>query len=77
MGIPLNTVRDDDVLKDALALSEYVFPVVFANDGREISSGDAVYRISDRMKGLGFGRMMVIDAAHLSAEMISLTALEN
>ena len=77
LGIPLNTVSGDDVLKDALTLSEYVVPVVFANDEREISSGDAVYRISDRMRELGFGRMMVIDTVHLSAEMISLAAFEN
>lgn len=77
LGIPLNTVSGDDVLTDALTLSEYVFPVVFARDDREISSGDAVYRISDRMKKLGFGRMMVVDTVHLSAEMMSLTVSEN
>lgn len=77
LGIPLNTVRGDDVLTDALSLSEYVFPVVFSRNDREIASGEAVYRISDRMRKLGFGRMMVIDTVHLSAEMMPLTALVN
>lgn len=76
LGIPVNTVRDEDVLTDALDLSEYVFPVAFSKDGREISGGEGVYRIADRMKKLGFQRMMVIDTDHLSAEMMSFSEPE-
>lgn len=77
LGIPVNTVKDDDVLSDALDLSDYVFPVVFSKGGREISGGEGVYRIADRMEGIGFTRMLVIDTDQLSAEMMSFRESEN
>lgn len=72
VGIPLNTVDDEDVLIDACSMSESVFPVAFMESGRGISTGKTKEGIITDAKRLDFSKVLFINTDSLTAEVVQL-----
>ena len=73
LGIPLHTIEDESLLYEAKDLSEYVFPVAFMKDGRELSSGRGRKELMVHLGMKGFDKIMLFDTDQILVECIPLT----
>ena len=67
LGIPYHTA-DRGVMECALELSDTAAPVVFMRSGRELSTGRSADSVRAEMRGIGFGRIALLDTDGLTAD---------
>ncbi len=72
LGIPLHTIREEDLLDKASELSESIIPTAFIKNGTEISTGRRPDELEILYRAEGFSRLLMIDMDQLTAEESSL-----
>ena len=72
LGIPMHTMREDDLLDKASEMSDLVFPAAFVRNGTELSTGRRPDELEIIYRREGFPRLLIIDMDQLSAKDVSM-----
>lgn len=79
LGIPMHTIREEDLMDHASEMSDSVFPVAFVRNGTELSSGRRPDELELMLRGQGMQRLVCIDMDSIEAQgsILSTTAIAN
>lgn len=68
LGIPMHTVREENLMKLASEMTELAFPAAFIRNGREISTGRRPDELEIIMRNRGEKRLLCIDMDSLTTQ---------
>ena len=79
LGIPMHTVKEEDLMDHASEMSDSVFPVAFVRNGTEISTGRRPDELEIMLREQGLPRLVCIDMDTVEAQesVLFVTAEEN